>query len=233
MRAGPALGSRRSGCPGAISGNRSRERFPVPFPGAMFRRPPRNFRGRRRAASSGSSEDEPQPEPREEPAAAPSPDSGASSPPEREAEPGEAGGDPPAEEPARSPRGRAGPGSGPGQRPAGAAAGPGRAGRELLSFGGEEEREGEEGSCVCVCVCLCVYLCVCPAEHTHRDRAALCCPLPAAPRCKHTPCWVREGLLHDKLALKHGLVSLVSSRPSVHLNVSNTGVQRMVPDSSQ
>ncbi|XP_016152517.1 PREDICTED: GC-rich sequence DNA-binding factor 2, partial [Ficedula albicollis] len=38
----------------------------------------------------------------------------------------------------------AGPGSGPGQRPAGAAAGPGRAGKELLSFGGEEEREGEE-----------------------------------------------------------------------------------------
>ncbi|XP_042635060.1 intron Large complex component GCFC2 [Catharus ustulatus] len=112
----------------------------------MFRRPPRNFRGRRRAASSGSSEGEPepQPEPREEPAAAPSPDSGASSPSDGEAEPCEAGGDPPAEEPARSPRGRAGHGSGPGQRPARAAAGPGRAGKELLSFGGEEEREGEE-----------------------------------------------------------------------------------------
>ncbi|XP_062344419.1 intron Large complex component GCFC2 [Cinclus cinclus] len=98
----------------------------------MFRRPPRNFRGRRRAASGGSSEDEP--EPRAEPAAAPSPDSGAGSPSEREAEPSEAGGDPPAEEPARSPRGRA------------RGAGPGRAGKELLSFGGEEEREGEEGS---------------------------------------------------------------------------------------
>ncbi|XP_039425338.1 intron Large complex component GCFC2 isoform X4 [Corvus cornix cornix] len=116
----------------------------------MFRRPPRNFRGRRRAASSGSSEDEPEPEP----AAAPSPDSGASSPSERDAE---AEGDPPAgpgaegplpaEEPARSSRGRArraGAGTAPGQRRTGAAAGPGRAGKELLSFGGEEEREGEE-----------------------------------------------------------------------------------------
>ncbi|XP_039577556.1 intron Large complex component GCFC2 [Passer montanus] len=121
----------------------------------MFRRPPRNFRGRRRAASSGSSEGEPelQPEPEPEPAAAPSPDSGASSPSEREAEPSEAGGDPgaeaplPAEEPARSPRERArraGAGTGPGQRRAAGAAGPGRAGKELLSFGGEEEREGEE-----------------------------------------------------------------------------------------
>ncbi|XP_058691612.1 intron Large complex component GCFC2 isoform X2 [Poecile atricapillus] len=116
----------------------------------MFRRPPRNFRGRRRAASSGSSEDEP--EPRPEPAAAPSPDSGASSPSEREAEPEEGEGDAPGaegplpgEEPARSPRGRARTaGPGPGQRRAGAAAGPGRAGKELLSFGGEEEREGEE-----------------------------------------------------------------------------------------
>ncbi|KAM7026526.1 intron Large complex component GCFC2 [Passerculus sandwichensis] len=117
----------------------------------MFRRPPRNFRGRRRAASSGSSDGEP--EPQAEPAAAPSPDSGASSPSEREAEPSEAEGGPgaeralPGEEPARSPRGRArraGAGPGPGQRRAGAAAGPGRAGKELLSFGGEEEREGEE-----------------------------------------------------------------------------------------
>ncbi|XP_064267833.1 intron Large complex component GCFC2 [Passer domesticus] len=117
----------------------------------MFRRPPRNFRGRRRAASSGSSEGEPEPQP--EPAAAPSPDSGASSPSEREAEPSEGGGDPgaeaplPAEEPARSPRERArraGAGTGPGQRRAAGAAGPGRAGKELLSFGGEEEREGEE-----------------------------------------------------------------------------------------
>ncbi|XP_059698975.1 intron Large complex component GCFC2 isoform X2 [Haemorhous mexicanus] len=118
----------------------------------MFRRPPRNFRGRRRAASSGSSEGEPEPqaEPQPSPAAAPSPDSGASSPSEREAE---AEGGPgaeeplPAEEPARSPRGRArraGAGPGPGQRRAEAAAGLGRAGKELLSFGGEEEREGEE-----------------------------------------------------------------------------------------
>nr|XP_041570924.1 intron Large complex component GCFC2 isoform X2 [Taeniopygia guttata] len=101
----------------------------------MFRRPPRNFRGRRRAASSGSSEGEP--EPRAEPAAAPSPDSGASSPSEREAEPGAAGGDPGAEGPlpAGEPARRAGAGTGPGQR---------RAGQELLSFGGEEEREGEE-----------------------------------------------------------------------------------------
>uniref|UniRef100_A0A8C3R2S2 GC-rich sequence DNA-binding factor 2 n=1 Tax=Cyanoderma ruficeps TaxID=181631 RepID=A0A8C3R2S2_9PASS len=121
----------------------------------MFRRPPRNFRGRRRAASSDSSESEPEPQP--EPAAAPSPGSGASSPSEREAEPEEAEGDAPAgpgaegplpaEEPAHSPRGRArraGASTGPGQRRAGAAAGPGRAGKELLSFGGEEEREGEE-----------------------------------------------------------------------------------------
>ncbi|XP_030091896.1 intron Large complex component GCFC2 isoform X2 [Serinus canaria] len=114
----------------------------------MFRRPPRNFRGRRRAASSGSSEGEPEAQP--SPAAAPSPDSGASSPSEREAEaeggPG-AEGPLPAEEPARSPRRRArraGAGPGPGQRRAEAAAGPGRAGKELLSFGGEEEREDEE-----------------------------------------------------------------------------------------
>ncbi|KAM4903056.1 intron Large complex component GCFC2 isoform 1-T1 [Sylvia borin] len=122
----------------------------------MFRRPPRNFRGRRRAASSGSSEDEPgpqpEPQPQPEPAAAPSPDSGASSPSEREAEaegdapagPG-AEGPLPAEEPARSPRGRARrAAAGTGQRRAGTTAGPGRAGKELLSFGGEEEREGEE-----------------------------------------------------------------------------------------
>ncbi|KAM7060976.1 intron Large complex component GCFC2 [Acridotheres tristis] len=108
----------------------------------MFRRPPRNFRGRRRAASSGSSEDEPEPraEPAPAPSLVPSPDSGASSPSEREAEPSEAGGDSPGEEPAH----RAGAGPGPGQRRTGAAGGPGRAGKELLSFGSEEEREGEE-----------------------------------------------------------------------------------------
>ncbi|XP_064506741.1 intron Large complex component GCFC2 isoform X2 [Pseudopipra pipra] len=114
----------------------------------MFRRPPRNFRGRRRAASSGSSEGEPEPQPG--PVAAPSPDSGASSPSEQEAEPEEgerdsrggagAEGPLPSEEPARSGAAAAGRG----QRRAGAAAGPGRAGKELLSFGSEEEREGEE-----------------------------------------------------------------------------------------
>ncbi|XP_050171371.1 intron Large complex component GCFC2 isoform X2 [Myiozetetes cayanensis] len=116
----------------------------------MFRRPPRNFRGRRRAASSGSSEGEPEPQPRPEPVAAPSPDSGASSPSEQEAEPEEGGRDSPggagaerplpSEEPARSGAAAAGRG----QRRAGTAAGPGRAGKELLSFGSEEEREGEE-----------------------------------------------------------------------------------------
>ncbi|KAI1241283.1 GC-rich sequence DNA-binding factor 2, partial [Lamprotornis superbus] len=64
--------------------------------------------------------------------------SGASSPSEREAELSEARGDPPGEEPAHRT------GADPGQRRAGAAAGPGRAGKELLSFGSEEEREGEE-----------------------------------------------------------------------------------------
>ncbi|NWS99029.1 GCFC2 factor, partial [Mionectes macconnelli] len=107
--------------------------------------------GRRRAASSGSSEGEPepqpQPQPRPAPIAAPSPDSGASSPSEREAEPEEGERDSPGgagaegplapEEPARSEAGR-------GQRRAGAEPGPGRAGKELLSFGSEEEREGEE-----------------------------------------------------------------------------------------
>ncbi|KAJ7412156.1 GC-rich sequence DNA-binding factor 2 [Willisornis vidua] len=105
----------------------------------MFRRPPRNFRGRRRAASSGSSEGEPGPEPRAAPVAAPSPDSGASSPSEREAEPEEGERDPSEKTGAEGP-----PGTGRGQRRAGAAAGPGRAGKELLSFGSEEEREGEE-----------------------------------------------------------------------------------------
>ncbi|XP_032538810.1 GC-rich sequence DNA-binding factor 2 isoform X2 [Chiroxiphia lanceolata] len=114
----------------------------------MFRRPPRNFRGRRRAASSGSSEGEPEPQPG--PVATPSPDSGASSPSEQEAEPEEgerdsrgdarAEGPLPSEEPARSGAAAAGRG----QRRAGAAVGPGRTGKELLSFGSEEEREGEE-----------------------------------------------------------------------------------------
>ncbi|XP_071404351.1 intron Large complex component GCFC2 isoform X2 [Pithys albifrons albifrons] len=107
----------------------------------MFRRPPRNFRGRRRAASSGSSEGEPEPEPepRAAPIAAPSPDSGASSPAEREAEPEEGEREPPERSGAEGLSG-----TGRGKRRAGAAAGPGRAGKELLSFGSEEEREGEE-----------------------------------------------------------------------------------------
>ncbi|XP_037247397.1 GC-rich sequence DNA-binding factor 2 isoform X1 [Falco rusticolus] len=133
----------------------------------MFRRPPRNFRGRRRAASSGgssssSSEEEPEPEP----VAAPSPASVASSRSEREPEPDEGEGDtgravaspegarapaaagpPPSEEWAGSPGGRQESGraaAGGGPRPAGAGAGPARRGKELLSFGSEEEREGEE-----------------------------------------------------------------------------------------
>uniref|UniRef100_A0A8C4TX64 GC-rich sequence DNA-binding factor 2 n=1 Tax=Falco tinnunculus TaxID=100819 RepID=A0A8C4TX64_FALTI len=132
----------------------------------MFRRPPRNFRGRRRAASSGgsssssSSEEEPEPEP----VAAPSPASVGSSRSEREPELDEGEGDPgraaaspegarapaaagppPSEEWAGSPGGRQESGraaAGGGPRPAGA--GPARRGKELLSFGSEEEREGEE-----------------------------------------------------------------------------------------
>ncbi|XP_068258071.1 intron Large complex component GCFC2 isoform X2 [Nyctibius grandis] len=124
----------------------------------MFRRPPRNFRGRRRAASSGSSEEEP------EPAAAPPPVLSPGSDSEREAEheegeedPGSAAAFPEGaggaaaegplspEEPAGSPgvreeRGRAATGRGP--RLAGA--GPARGGKVLLSFGSEEEREGDE-----------------------------------------------------------------------------------------
>ncbi|KAM6407066.1 intron Large complex component GCFC2 isoform 2-T2 [Pluvialis apricaria] len=128
----------------------------------MFRRPPRNFRGRRRAASSGSSDEEPQP------AAAPppAPDPGRGSGSQREAEPEEGEGDPGSasaspegaraaaaaaegpvspEEPASSPgeeSGRAAAGRGP--RLAGAGTGPARGGKALLSFGSEEEREGEE-----------------------------------------------------------------------------------------
>ncbi|KAM6366696.1 intron Large complex component GCFC2 isoform 2-T2 [Alca torda] len=117
----------------------------------MFRRPPRNFRGRRRAASSSSSDEEPQPV-----AAAPAP----SPAPEREAEDGE--GDPgsaaspegdraaaegplsPAE-PAGSPGGREQSGrAAAGRGPRRAGAGPAPGGKALLSFGGEEEREGEE-----------------------------------------------------------------------------------------
>uniref|UniRef100_A0A8B9Q821 GC-rich sequence DNA-binding factor 2 n=1 Tax=Apteryx owenii TaxID=8824 RepID=A0A8B9Q821_APTOW len=105
----------------------------------MFRRPPRNFRARRRAASSGSSEEEP-------PAAAPPPPGpGRDSEQEAESEeePGSAVAAPAAEglsppqEPAGSPGGR-------GPRLTGAGTGPARGGKALLSFGGEEEREGDE-----------------------------------------------------------------------------------------
>uniref|UniRef100_A0A8C3PU68 GC-rich sequence DNA-binding factor 2 n=1 Tax=Calidris pygmaea TaxID=425635 RepID=A0A8C3PU68_9CHAR len=122
----------------------------------MFRRPPRNFRGRRRAASSSSSDEEPQPV---APAAPP-----PAAAPEQEAEPGEGEGDPGSaaaaspegarasataegplspEEPAGSPgdrveSGKAAAGLGPRR------SGPVPGGKALLSFGGEEEREGEE-----------------------------------------------------------------------------------------
>ncbi|KAM6085933.1 intron Large complex component GCFC2 isoform 3-T3 [Theristicus caerulescens] len=125
----------------------------------MFRRPPRNFRGRRRAASSGSSEEEPQPPP-----APPPPAPGSSSGSEREAEPEEGEEDPgsaaaspsgaraaAAEGPLAPAEPAGGPGSreesgkaatGRGPRPAGT--GPARGGRGLLSFGGEDERDGDE-----------------------------------------------------------------------------------------
>lgn len=140
-------------------------------PFAMFRRPPRNFRGRRRAASSGSSDEEPQPDAALPPAPNPGAGSGcgSGSGSEREAEPEEGEGCPGSaaasperaraaaaaakgplspEEPAGSPgkeSGRAVAGRGP--RLAGAAAGagtgPARGGKVLLSFGSEEEREGK------------------------------------------------------------------------------------------
>ncbi|XP_014813711.1 PREDICTED: GC-rich sequence DNA-binding factor 2 isoform X3 [Calidris pugnax] len=122
----------------------------------MFRRPPRNFRGRRRVASSSSSSDEePQPVVPSAPPPVPAP--------EQEAEPGEGEGDPGSaaaspegarasaavegplspEEPAGSPEdrvesGKAAAGRGPRR------SGPVPGGKALLSFGGEEEREGEE-----------------------------------------------------------------------------------------
>ncbi|XP_076188794.1 intron Large complex component GCFC2 isoform X2 [Aptenodytes patagonicus] len=125
----------------------------------MFRRPPRNFRGRRRAASSGSSEEEPQPS-----AAPPPPAPGSDSDSEREAEPAEGGGDPGSaaafpegaraaaaegplspEEPAGSPGGREASGrAATGRGPRLAGTGPARGGRVPLSFGSEEEREGDE-----------------------------------------------------------------------------------------
>ncbi|XP_062494413.1 intron Large complex component GCFC2 isoform X2 [Pezoporus occidentalis] len=131
----------------------------------MFRRPPRNFRGRRRAASS-SSEEEPEPEPAVAPSPAPGPSS--CSEPEAEPEKGEGGpgsaaaspegarahaeegplpgeGPPPPEEPVDSPRGREESGKAAAARgPRIAGSGPARGGKVLLSFGSEEEPEGEE-----------------------------------------------------------------------------------------
>ncbi|XP_074905124.1 intron Large complex component GCFC2 isoform X2 [Buteo buteo] len=138
----------------------------------MFRRPPRNFRGRRRAASSGSSDEELEPVPVPVPviaAAAPSSPPAAPGPgSEREAEPevGE-GGDPgsaaaspegagaaaaaaaegprPSEEAADSPGDREESGrTATGRGPRLAGTGPARGGKVLLSFGSEEEREGDE-----------------------------------------------------------------------------------------
>ncbi|XP_030902447.2 intron Large complex component GCFC2 isoform X2 [Melopsittacus undulatus] len=132
----------------------------------MFRRPPRNFRGRRRAGSSSSSEEEPEPEP----AVAPSPAPGSSSCSEPEAEPEEGEGGPgsaaaspegarahaaegslageglrPPEEPVGSPGGREESGKAAAVRgPRIAGSGPALGGKVLLSFGSEEEPEGEE-----------------------------------------------------------------------------------------
>ncbi|KAM9563473.1 intron Large complex component GCFC2 isoform 1-T1 [Guaruba guarouba] len=125
----------------------------------MFRRPPRSFRGRRRAASSSSSSEE---EP--EPAVAPSPAPGPSSCSEPEAEPEEGEGGPgstaaspegarapaagellPAEEPVGSPGGWEESGKAATVRgPRVAGSGPARGGKVLLSFRSEEEPEGEE-----------------------------------------------------------------------------------------
>ncbi|XP_075353922.1 intron Large complex component GCFC2 isoform X2 [Mycteria americana] len=127
----------------------------------MFRRPPRNFRGRRRAASSGSSEEEPEPAPA---AAPPPPAPGPTSDSTREAEPEEGEGDPGSaaaspegaragaaegplspEEPASSPGGREESGrAATGRGPHLAGTGPARGGKVILSFGSEEEREGDE-----------------------------------------------------------------------------------------
>ncbi|KAM6280930.1 intron Large complex component GCFC2 [Porphyrio hochstetteri] len=128
----------------------------------MFRRPPRNFRGRQRAApsssSSSSSDEEPQPPPVPASPPAPSPDSERET--DSEGDPGSAAASPegagaaaaeeplPPEEPAGSPgrrgqRGDSALGSR-GPRRAGAGTGPARGGKALLSFGSEEEREGEE-----------------------------------------------------------------------------------------
>ncbi|XP_025948109.2 intron Large complex component GCFC2 isoform X2 [Dromaius novaehollandiae] len=113
--------------------------------GAMFRRPPRNFRARRRAASSGGSEEEVELPPAVPPPPAPGRDSEQEA--ESEEEPGSAAAAPavegpsPPREPAGSPGGR---GEGGGHGPRLAGAGPARGGKALLSFGSEEEREGDE-----------------------------------------------------------------------------------------
>lgn len=125
-------------------------------PGGMFRRPPRNFRGRRRAASSGSSEEEPPVTAAPPPARRPpsdsegegDPGSAVASPDEGRA--GTAEGPLPPEEPTGSPGSRQESGRGRGPRlpgagaGAGAGAGPPRGGKALLSFGGEEERDGKK-----------------------------------------------------------------------------------------
>ncbi|XP_062429185.1 intron Large complex component GCFC2 isoform X2 [Rhea pennata] len=119
----------------------------------MFRRAPRNFRARRRVVSSGSGEEEekeeqlpPPPPPPPTAASPPTPAPGRAS--EQEAEPVEAPsggaaapaaeGLSPAQEPAGSRGGRAE------GRGAARGRGPRLAGKVLLSFGGEEEREDDE-----------------------------------------------------------------------------------------
>ncbi|XP_051469608.1 intron Large complex component GCFC2 isoform X2 [Apus apus] len=117
----------------------------------MFRRPRRNFRARPRAACGGGSGEEEEEEEQEQEEPVPPPARGDGSGSEREAEPEGSEGRPaaspegsraaaqgalPAEE-----RGEAGTGRGP------RLAGAGRpAGKGLLSFGSEEEREGDEES---------------------------------------------------------------------------------------
>ncbi|KAM9382221.1 intron Large complex component GCFC2 [Phaethornis superciliosus] len=122
----------------------------------MFRRPPRNFRGRRRAASS-SSNNSSEEEPALNPAQPPAPEPGSGSEPEAEEREGSAAASPQgakaaaAGEPlspgersgspgAREERGRAAGGRGPRL----GRTGPVPAAKAVLSFGSEEEREGDE-----------------------------------------------------------------------------------------
>ncbi|NXS62193.1 GCFC2 factor, partial [Brachypteracias leptosomus] len=101
--------------------------------------------GRRRAASSSDEEPEPPAPPPEPPAPPPEPGSssgGEAEPEEAEEDPGSAVAEGPLSpaQPAGSPAGSAAPGLGP--RLAGTGPAPG--GKALLSFGSEEEREGDE-----------------------------------------------------------------------------------------